>query len=841
MIWLLATLGCVTDDWQPTEAPPVVPGEPVVGAAEGYLVLPVGTPLSGYTARCTCLGGYASQVDDRDSPYTTSFIESAGVQTYPVLKAIWVENGDQHLVITKTDSIYAADALVAALTERLEAATDLDLKGKVVLTANHSHSSYGDYAPGITWFLGSDKFNREIFERFADQLAEVALRAYEQREPAKIGVGWAKDWDPNDEVYRDRRGDNNDLTIWPDGPQLLKDPHLGVIRFDDADDEPLAMVVNFGMHGILGNVDNPLVSTDSGGGLEAVLEEQFDEEVVVMYTQGSGGDVSPAGSQRWFARMESIGEHAVDKILPVYEAIETSSEPISLQVASRHVWKHPSIIQVTRNGEVDWRYAPFEADRLPDNEVYESDGSLISEIDEFNTEYGAVFCGSGDLDFPVGGLDAEVFPYGQCMQVELLSSLIEVFFKLDEVSLPLDETLKAGTTTARLGPVPTHLPDGQQVVQDLFVGFFPGEPVYSYGEQWRRRVEAELGYTQPMMFGYSQDHEGYLLLPEDWLVGGYEPDITVWGPLEAEHVMENVLAYSAELLSNDVHDDPDPLGHYAPTEYPDVPLPTLRPDPTPQAGARITDQRPYLWTPYVLVGDEEEPQAPTVDDLTIPAQVPRVQGLIQLAWEGGDPMVDAPRVVLERLEGGAWEPVRSRAGRIIDEGRHDILVAHTPTPLFPADAEQTHQWWAAWQAVGHVHDRAGLPVGTYRLHVTGQRYAGQAQTWPWDAEPYELFSDAFEVVPGVISVEEDAAGLSISLPAPARGFRLVAMGGDNAGDNPVSGTVTVAIETPADTSTQDVATEPAHPRSRVPVTLPADWISVTVTDAWGNTGTLIRP
>ena len=35
------------------------------------------------------------------------------------------------------------------------------------------------------------------------------------------------------------------------------------------------------------------------------------------------------------------------------------------------------------------------------------------------------------------------------------------------------------------------------------------------------------------MVGYAQDHEGYLLLAEDWLVGGGdEPGINVWGPLQ---------------------------------------------------------------------------------------------------------------------------------------------------------------------------------------------------------------------------------------------------------------------------------------------------------------------
>jgi hypothetical protein len=83
------------------------------------------------------------------------------------------------------------------------------------------------------------------------------------------------------------------------GPR--KDRDLYVIRVDRTDGTPLAILPFFGMHGTLGDIENGLVSSDAGGGLETVLEESFDDPVVVMFTQGSGGDASPGGSQDGFA------------------------------------------------------------------------------------------------------------------------------------------------------------------------------------------------------------------------------------------------------------------------------------------------------------------------------------------------------------------------------------------------------------------------------------------------------------------------------------------------------------------------------------------------------------
>lgn len=847
-MWL-ALVGCVADNWTPPPPPPAIaPGAPVVGAAEGYLDLPVGTPLAGYTARCTCLGGFGSQ-DVRESPYSTSFAESTGVQTYPTVKVIWVQNGDDNLVITKTDSIYSFDGLIPAVTARLEALSGETLAGRVVHTANHSHSSWGTFNHGVTWYLGSDKFDEENFERMVDRIVTVAMEAHENRVPAKIGVGWAEGWDPTDAVYRDRRPENDALAPWgEDGPQGLgKDPHLGVVRFDTTDDEPIAVMTNFGMHGTLGSESLSLASSDSGGGLEIGLEESFgDHKVIAMFTQGSAGDASPAGDQDGYAAMESIGFKATDKIRALYDTVVTSADPIRMETVTRSIYKHPSNMHVSRDGAVDWSYMPYTDDLSfqPDNVVYGPDGEILSPIDEFNTLAGGVFCGSGDFDIPIGGLPVDVFPYDQCVSVDLITSLIEVFFDLapEEVALPLPETLRAQTTASRIGPFPTRLASGDDVTQDLFVGFFPGEPVYSFGEQWRRRVKAELGIDDAMIVGYSQDHEGYLLIPEDWLMGGYEPDIGVWGPLEAEHVMEGVLAYSKELLlTTDVREDPDPLGLYGPTTYPEVAPSPLRPDPTPDAGTRITTPPAYLWTPFL--GEEED--APTVEELRIPAQLPRVQGMIQIAWEGGDPMVDSPKVVLEREEGGDWVPVTTAAGRTIDEGRHDILLGHTPTPLYPVEDVQTHAWWASWEAVGHWTDRTSVPLGTYRLHVTGRRWSGSGEAWPWDGIPYELSSEPFEVVPGEITVTEDttelgAAGLIVSLRAPEDGYRFVASGGDEDGDNPVPGPVTVDVTRLDATDTLTVEPSPIDTRSLLSLVLPDDWVSVQVTDADGNVGELVR-
>ncbi len=801
---LLTLLSCTTDEKDPpkpeeevcdpvaaqADAPALVPGAPLAAAAEAVLELPVGTPLSGYTSRCDCFGG-DGDADRRDSAYADKFASSAGIQTPIPVKAFWIANGDQDLVILKVDLIYSFDGLVEEMERRLSAATGKDLDGKVVVATNHSHSSHGSFSDQITFYLGSDRFNYEVFTRMADAAEDVAMEAFGALQPAKIGVGYAKDWDPDDRVYHDRRGDNDDLQVWDDIPAgNYKDPNLTMMRIDTLDDQPIGVLFNFGIHGTTLGADNPMISIEAPGHVEQVFQERFDAPVVVALLQGAGGDASPSGSDGGYARLETVGEYAADALESLWSSIPTASDAVRLEATSRSVDQTHDTIRVTRGGTVDLYYTPLQdgedyADFEPDNLVYADDGSILSPIDEYNLPYGAAFCGEDPAYLP-GFAPADVFPYVNCVDVSKMLAVIKGFFDLTdlEAPLPIPESTRAAFTAARIGPVPILQADGTTVTDDFFMGFFPGETTAMFTEQFRRRAATELGYEHAMAVGYAQDHEGYMLIPEDWLQGGYEIDINVWGPLQAEHIMEQLLVASEEVLATDVIERPDPCGLYQPTDYEQYgawELPAVAPEPTPEAGTLLSTPPDYLWSPLYTDDERDAGIQPSIGTVET---VPRVQGLVEMAWIGGDPGVDYPDVTLERQVDGAWDTVRTGSGRAVSRGP-DILVTHTPDPLLPFSTAQTHYWYAAWQAVGHVDDRAGLPAGTYRLKVTGRTYVGSSTTYPWDTSEYTVEGEPFEIVPATITVGVSGDAITASLVGPPRGYRLIGLDGDYRGDNPL--------------------------------------------------------
>ena len=835
MIWLL--FACNQPTSEPVKRTPVYiqSGTPKAGVSEMPIDFPVGSPMGGYSSRCNYLGG-AGDVDKRQSAYTVAFNSSAGIQTPAMAKVMWLENGDQHFVIYKADVIYSYDNLVEEMEDRLGTATGLDLDGKVMITTSHTHNAPANFSDQIHFYLGGDRYNEEIFQRFATSLETIGLEAYNNRKDAAIGFSYAKDWDPDNLVYRDRRENNDELAIWDDVPPGYgKDPYLWILRVDDADGTPMGMLFHFGIHGTSLNDDNAMISTDSTGHIEYILQQQFDHPIMVSHIQGSGGDVSPAGTSAHgheYARMEGIGEYAVDAIYDLWERTPVSTEPFTMETVSRSAPQSQEEIVVTRNDTVDWRYIPFEQDYVPDDIIFDENGEIISPLDEFNAKYGAVFCGYDDPLISTVTIGATVYPYDGCMQVDLISYVINGVFELSEfweggeAPLPLPSSSDAAFSTTRLGPVSILTADEEVVSEDVLFGFFPGETTGMWGEQFRRRVQAELGYEFTIPVGYAQDHEGYLLIPEDWLQGGYEANINLWGPLQGEYIMEKALEASVN-FSTDLLEPQDPQNQWQPTSYPVRELPSEIPDITPTAGTPMSSFPEDFWIPL-----EIEPQ------LQPDIEIRRAQDLVQFSFEGGDPGVDTPRVILEVEQDGEWIEVLDPSGRPVSEQMPDILLAYTPTPLYPYYNEQSHYWWVAWQAIGDRFDRMGLPTGNYRFHIYGKSFTGNATQWPWPTEDYELTSPSFSIVPADLHIQEEEQGLSVSLVGPEWGYRLIDVNGSSKGDNPpMSPTLSWIMDDGTETEDAAVATL-QNSKMIFDVTPPENAIGVRVTDIYNNTGSL---
>ncbi len=799
------------------------------GAAEAILDIPVSTALGAFTARAGFLGT-SGKVDLRRVPISGSFNPSLGVESAPRAKALYLEAGEERVLLIKMDLGLLYEGLLFDVEERLGS----DFHGKVILTASHSHSAWGQQSGSFVFQIGVGTLRDIVYQRYVDTLEAVALEAIAKARPAKIGILSDTNFDTENVITRDRRGENDEL-MGGSG----KDSSFFMIRVDGVDNVGIAALPVYGVHGTLMDADNSFASADAPGGVERWLEEQFDSEIVVMHLQGAGGDVSPRGYGNldcdtepgnegdpcfdWL-KIEGHGRTAMPTLWQAYQdAGQNMKDQVALEMMTRSVetGPFPETFSV-RDGALT--YAPFESEREADRNIYDGTGAILSPIDEFNAPVGAALC-EADLDnertasplFPAGlmpGTDL-LPPYGACVRLDAASEILGTLLKLDphevDATHPVCESTRTSISALRIG--------------DYMLGTIPGELTVMLADKIRQGSPVATDKT--ILLGYSQGHVGYCLTADDWLAGGYEPSINAWGPLEGEYLGEQLGKLMPLALTPEREDATAGGRDRVATRVVVDDLPIDQ--PAPQTGTVPTSVPEEVW---LRTGPAAQAQPA--------AQVQRVSGLASFVWIGDDPKSKTPQVTLEReVSTGVFETVKRRSGRALRNT--DLLLMYTPQPLRREDDQpQTHYWVAEWQAVPWVgtqiggdnldalSSRAGVPLGRYRFRVQGLSY--------------ELFSDAFTVTPASLQISPSRAGTTISanttLHAP-QGYRLLDMQAPSNRPVPIRGGV-FRVELARNSGAPMVFTNVAVSEQG---TLSVDAggqagqvTGVTVTDAFGNSG-----
>ncbi|MFN0252212.1 MAG: hypothetical protein ACKV2T_35375 [Kofleriaceae bacterium] len=704
----VTTEHCVYEPLPPTAGAggTVTAGALMAGAAERMPDIPVGTALGGYTSRAAFLGD-APEIDTRDVAISGTFNASIGVELAPRVKAVALSAGGETVLIIKIDSIFVYEGMLFDLEARLGA----DYHGKVLLTASHSHSAWAQFTGHAPLKLGSGELRDVVYTRFLDALEGVARDALAARQPARIGVFTTTEFDPSNQIIRDRRGENNMI---PNGDK--DDSLMALLRIDTTGGAPIAIVPIFGGHPVLNDDDNPFASADAVGGLERVLGEQFDSKVVVMQLQSAGGDVSAVGHGRldcnnkpgkssdpcfsWVAE-EGHGRAAVPELMAAWtSAGATMRDSLELEMITQSVetGPHPETFKI-RDGAMT--YAPFDLERLPDGEVGDSStgGEINSPVDEFNAPVGAALCETPAPMFPAAAIPGTegILPYGSCLRLdvagEILGPIFDIDFSVTETE-PVCETTRTSISALRIG--------------EYMIGTMPGELTTLLK---RHIIDTAPNPNKTIIIGYAQGHVGYLLRPEDWVLGGYEPSVTFWGPLEAELIGEKLVQLMplamTPMRENGATDSATKVATRQMTDNLEKDEPAMMRGTVP---ATIPDQ---VWA---RTGKPMQAQPLTT--------IPRVSGIAQFVWIGDDPLTKTPRVTLQKQEGPGFADVTRRSGRPVEDG--EIVLAYTPTPL-QRSGPQTHYWVAEWQAVPWIgapsvdglDARGGVPTGVYRFHVEG--------------------------------------------------------------------------------------------------------------------------
>jgi len=201
-------------------------------------------------------------------------------------RVLVMEVGERRVALVTLDMGRTfGEPVLAQLRQQVRASAGISL---LVVTASHTHAG-----PNI---LDEYPANRppEWELTAVEKIAEAVSEASRHLVDARIGTG-------RGEVYigYNRRQVHSDGTVtmlWTNPgkqPSAPLDPTVLVMRIDDGNGTPLAVLVNYACHPVVLGPDNLKYSADFVGAMTKSVEKAFNGAPLCFFLQGADGDINP--------------------------------------------------------------------------------------------------------------------------------------------------------------------------------------------------------------------------------------------------------------------------------------------------------------------------------------------------------------------------------------------------------------------------------------------------------------------------------------------------------------------------------------------------------------------
>jgi len=267
----------------------------LAGVATANITPPLGTPLAGFASRDHGAEGLHDPLRCR---------------------ALVLDDGATRLCLITNDLIGLPGDLVGRIRAQIEADTGIPA-AHVMLSCSHTHS-------------GPQIKDEHLAAVLARQIAGAAAMAHADIKPARIGGGRGPV-----QVGINRRETRDGQMVLGRNPNGPVAPYVDVIRVDDPDGAPRAILFAHACHPVTRASDSYLISADYPGQAQAVVE-QVHCGATAMFAQGCSGNVNsePVGGS--WEDVRRLGTMLAGEVLKVREEIATSDD-VRLAVAEELV------------------------------------------------------------------------------------------------------------------------------------------------------------------------------------------------------------------------------------------------------------------------------------------------------------------------------------------------------------------------------------------------------------------------------------------------------------------------------------------------------------------------
>jgi len=261
--------------------------------------------------------------------YQTPF---TGVRDRIYARGVFLDNGVTSAAIISIDTVEITDgtAMVAHISRETGIPTS-----NIIMAATHDHQ-----APMISlqnangsWKAGPAA--TAFVAKVENDLVAALRQAKANAQPARVGIGSGR---ADVSINRDlltpagtyRLGRN------PDGPS---DKTVWVVKFETPAGEPIAVLINYAVHGTVLGSKTSLLSGELPGATSRFVEDHYNGKVVAVWTSGAAGDQAPIvtmpdskqpNAERNFAVLDVLGQILGTEAIRVADAIKDTNSQIRL-------------------------------------------------------------------------------------------------------------------------------------------------------------------------------------------------------------------------------------------------------------------------------------------------------------------------------------------------------------------------------------------------------------------------------------------------------------------------------------------------------------------------------
>ena len=279
--------------------------------------------------------------------------QSTGVLDKLYMKVVAMDDGKTQIFLVSTDIVGMPLPVYDRLVSKLKSKYGINPMN-VWWSATHTHSApeIGAQFRGIPYpsmanrskLAAQHEIDTVYTAMLEQKIIDGIIEARSNLAPARIGVGWGFS-----QANINRRAIDIDgkasLGLNPDG---AVDRRIGLLRIDKEDGKPLALLVNYPMHGTVMSGENTLISGDAPGVVSEYVEQQIGAPV--LYFNGAAGNLAPIYSVYPNHRSGHLAQFRVllgDRILEANQKISSTMDAVRLTVGSLTV-------ETPRRSDLEW-------------------------------------------------------------------------------------------------------------------------------------------------------------------------------------------------------------------------------------------------------------------------------------------------------------------------------------------------------------------------------------------------------------------------------------------------------------------------------------------------------